>query len=349
MATEILLVSSFLHTVGFGLARGGILFAPTEWEGRTGWRKPILFGISNAFIFCVLAKALRSQRLMPRQVAAHLAAWATLTEVGIITMQAWRGEASHFNTHTTLDATLYGFKLAGVSILGGVCLLVSAGCVLRPVRHCDPTDRAALCLGLQLLCVSVLVGFAQVAYGHLVVETMLSQRLHSPPPSAPAWRWCTSFIWSSNAPASPQASMDEAAEQLCRRATAGAYGAPCYEAYGRALLKILHFAPLHSTEILLMLSWATHRAGLAPGLGTSLVRVAACGLALVTFGAVWQTLRGSTLSLPDLARLELEPTAQCAVLTGGLAVVLPMGVVAVAPAAQRGHLGKKRWLHARNE
>ena len=38
-------------------------------------------------------------------------------------------------------------------------------------------------------------------------------------------------------------------DALCALATAGAAPrAPCYEAYGRSRVKLLHFMPLHATE-----------------------------------------------------------------------------------------------------
>ena len=49
--------------------------------------------------------------------SAQIAAWATLIEVAIITAQAWRGEASHFNTTTPVNAALYVLKLAGAVVL----------------------------------------------------------------------------------------------------------------------------------------------------------------------------------------------------------------------------------------
>ena len=81
---KILLASFVFHWLGYRLARMGLLFAATEWEGRLGWRKPMLFGISNAMVFAALAKGLASQTLIPRSACAHAAAWGTAVEVGVI-------------------------------------------------------------------------------------------------------------------------------------------------------------------------------------------------------------------------------------------------------------------------
>eukprot|EP00966_Prymnesium_polylepis_P156080 3606313-Prymnesium_polylepis.1 len=119
----------------------------------------MLFGISNALIFVVLRQALRSQLLLPREASAHAAAWGTLVEVGVITLQAWRNEPSHFNASTPLDAALYALKLAGVTVLGAVCLGSTAGCLLRPATR--GVKLEALRYGLLLVSAAVLIGFAQ--------------------------------------------------------------------------------------------------------------------------------------------------------------------------------------------
>merc|ERR1719506_3248953 len=87
--------SFFLHGLGYQLAKHQVgwpspLFREPEWEGRVGWRKPMVFGISTAMVFASLREALRSQDFAPRGALAHLAAWSTAAEVGIITLQAWR-------------------------------------------------------------------------------------------------------------------------------------------------------------------------------------------------------------------------------------------------------------------
>ena len=293
-----LLLSFIVHLTIYLLARGGIAFAPTEWEGRIGWRKPILFAISNAMVFTALAKALRSQRLVPRLASAHAAAWGTVIEVSAITLQAWRGRASHFNTTTPLDATLYAIKLVGVSTLGLVCLTTAAGCWMRPSMAASASDRAALKFGLLLLSIAVIVGFVQVGYGH-ILSSITDQRLET--------------------------------EQACRRATANAHGAPCYEVYGEALLKILHFVPLHSTEVLLFLSWAATRAKQAPAHRVASVRLAAAGLALLTAGSAWQVAHGGRLSLHGMARLDMDRPAISAVLAGVVAVFSSFSLVVLSP------------------
>ena len=54
---------------------------------------------------------------------------------------------------------------------------------------------------------------------------------------------------------------------------------------------------------------------------------------LLTAGSAWQLVRGARLSLPGMARLDMEPPAALAVLTGALALVAAFGAVALAPFA----------------
>lgn len=282
---SICIISFGVHATCYALARSELgVFQPTSWEGRTGWRKPILFGLSNAVLFVALRQGIRSQQLVPRAVTSHVASWLTLIEVSVITLQAHRGEPSHFNTSTPLNAALYAVKLTGASVLGVACLGVALGCWLRPSGKVHKATRAALQWGFALLSVAVIVGFAQVAYGHSL--------------------------------ASFNAASDLRSEHECRLVTAGMHGAACYECRGRARLKILHFVPLHSTEALLALSWAAQRLGLPERESTSVVRRAAAAIGLLTAASGWQVLTGGPLSLQGLARLELEPPAAVLALAG---------------------------------
>ena len=84
--------------------------------------------------------------------------------------------------------------------------------------------------------------------------------------------------------------------------------------------------------MLLALAWAARTASAAPRACLTAVRCAALGLAL-TAGSAWQLVRGARLSLPGMARLDMEPPAALAVLTGALALVAAFGAVALAPFA----------------
>jgi len=261
------MVSFFVHWLGYRLAlhRVGFsapFFAPTEWEGRTGWRKPLVFGISNAMVFASLREALASQQLVHRSLVSHLVAWATAIEVGIITVQAWRGVGSHFNVSTSLDATLYCIKLCGAAMLGLGCFAAALGFTWRPAAVHE-AKAIALRHGLWSLCIAVLVGVGQAVFGHL--------------PRQPH------FV--EDAP--------------CLVVTAAASASPCYEIHGQAIVKLAHFLPLHVTEVLLILAWAASY--VENRLGPPAVRSAALGCWLLTCLGFWMTVRGESIKSPTAA------------------------------------------------
>ncbi|CAE7930392.1 unnamed protein product [Symbiodinium sp. KB8] len=231
------------------------------WEGRVGWRKPIVFGISNAMVFVSLREALRSQDLLPRSLLAHSATWATLVEVAIITLQAWRGVPSHFNTSTMEDASLYVVKLISVGILGVVCFLAALAVHVRPTS--TATKAVALQHGFLQLCVSVMVAATQVMQGHFFKESLPNE------------------------------------DALCHWATGGVSGSPCYEVRGRAVIKLAHFLPLHVTEVLLMLEWMLSIVPQAPVAipKENVLRLAAGCCWLMSLLGIFQVLRGEPLIL----------------------------------------------------
>ena len=66
------------------------------------------------------------------------------------------------------------------------------------------------------------------------------------------------------------------------------------------------------------------------------VRLAAAGMASLTTAALWQVARGGKLSLPGMARLDMETPAVAATAAGGFAIVWSFGAVALTPALARG-------------
>lgn len=259
--------SFLLHWLGYRLAVHRVgwsvpFFEPTSWEGRTGWRKPMVFGISNAMIFVSLMHALRAQKLVQRRFFAHLAAWSTAIEVGIITLQAWRGVPSHFNMDTSLDATLYGIKLISVSVLSLACLAATAGVLLR-LSDVQAEKGEALRHGFLLMCVAIVIGFVQVFYGHLPHQQVQNEA------------------------------------STCYYVTAGAHGSPCYEVHGKAIVKLAHFLPLHATEVLLLLAWAARHAFHCHKRRLRVVRTAAVGCWLLALLGLWTTSQGDDIKHPS--------------------------------------------------
>eukprot|EP00931_Biecheleriopsis_adriatica_P016779 TRINITY_DN12271_c0_g1_i2.p1 TRINITY_DN12271_c0_g1~~TRINITY_DN12271_c0_g1_i2.p1 ORF type:complete len:399 (-),score=76.66 TRINITY_DN12271_c0_g1_i2:23-1192(-) len=321
-----LFISFLVHWLGFRLET--LTGQASNWEGRTGWRKPIVFGISNAMVACSLREAIRCQELLPRSCLAHLAAWSTAVEVTIITLQAWRGVPSHFNTETPLDAALYKVKLCGVGLLGVACVAAALGVLLRPTVA--GAKAAALHHGMLQLCLSVAVGL--VGLDWIGLE------------EAPGWpAVCV---------ASGLGDHRKDEERLCRWATADASGSPCYEVHGYAVVKLAHFFPLHATEVLLLLSWVVQApwqesSQPAPARGTTVVVCAAVGHWVMSILGVVQALRGDSLVLGLMRRHGLERPelkqdwASAAMLLAALDIAAAFVVAFTEPLRPEGPLGSK--------
>jgi hypothetical protein len=144
----------------------------SDWSGPVSLRKPGLFGVSAGATVWSIAWVL--SQFEPRhhdQRVASLLAGFLLLEVGLITLQYWRGVPSHFNRATVLDATIE-------SVMLGLILMVTAGIawLCWRSRHCQPMveSRAiAIRAGLRMLLVScglgllvTLAGEANLAKGH---------------------------------------------------------------------------------------------------------------------------------------------------------------------------------------
>jgi hypothetical protein len=137
-----------------------------DWNGPLSLRKPGLFGVSAGLTVWSVAWVMT--KLHPHRLDRWLAcglAGGLLLEVGLITVQQWRGVPSHFNRTTTFDAAVEVVML-------GLILLVTAGIVWLTLRSCwlpalDPATAIALRGGMWLLTLSCGLG---------IMITMLGER-----------------------------------------------------------------------------------------------------------------------------------------------------------------------------
>lgn len=160
-AAAVLIASGFLH-LWVWLAEGGSL------EGPVSWRKPILFGLSASVTLSSVAWVLGVMR--PRRGEAAFAlilAGAMVVEVGLITLQQWRGVPSHFNRSTELDASI----LNGIETLIVVVTIAIAYLTLLCFGALRTTPDVALAIrcGMVLLLFSCLLGFVLVAWGNFQI------------------------------------------------------------------------------------------------------------------------------------------------------------------------------------
>lgn len=149
----------------------GVLGGP--WTGPVSWRKPatfgLLFGVTLISVTCV-ASLLRIGDRVRRWTLGALAA-ASVAEVALIVVQAWRGVPSHFNLGTTVDASIARVLAAG----GGVLIVVLTTLFvlsLRPQPQLSTTMARAVRVGFGALvgalaagAAMIIVGIAQVVAG----------------------------------------------------------------------------------------------------------------------------------------------------------------------------------------
>ncbi|MFS0701154.1 hypothetical protein AB6N24_14385 [Cellulomonas sp. 179-A 4D5 NHS] len=143
----------------------------SAWDGAVSWRKPMTFGFSFGLL---LLSCGWIQGTLPRSRAwgwsvTVLVAGGSLLEVGLITVQRWRGVPSHFNDATPLDALVFTVMAAaiGTALLGVVVLGVWAALRLR-----GPAPVVvAVAVGLTVTMVGGAIGGDMIARGLELTET----------------------------------------------------------------------------------------------------------------------------------------------------------------------------------
>ena len=152
-----LLIASGLIHASILLISGG------SWEGPLSLRKAATFGLSFGltlinvtYIASFVTLGTRSRNLLLGTFSA-----ACVLETALVSLQAWRGVPSHFNTETAFDA---GVALA--LAVGGFTLVV----VIIALTVAAFRDRVALPRGLRLAIQAGLVALvgAQITGGLMI-------------------------------------------------------------------------------------------------------------------------------------------------------------------------------------
>lgn len=158
-ATGTLLMASGLFHLGVFAVDGG------PWSGPVSWRKPATFGLSFGLtavtLTCVSTKVRLSRR--GRSVLLWALSLATIVEVGLVTMQRWRGVPSHFNGTTAFDGAVFAAMGLSVAVIVAVILALTVQALRAPAA--DRTTAIAIRVGLLLLVGAQVIGGAMIAQG----------------------------------------------------------------------------------------------------------------------------------------------------------------------------------------
>lgn len=161
----VLIVSGLVH-LGVLVVSGG------SWTGPLSMRKPTTFGLSFGLTLASVCWATSLLALPARARTALLGAYtaASVVEVALVTMQAWRGVPSHFNYETGFD-TAVSMTLAAGGVVLVATVLGWTSYALRRAADAAPSLRLALRSGFVLLVVALGVGAAMIVTGVTTART----------------------------------------------------------------------------------------------------------------------------------------------------------------------------------
>jgi len=161
---------------GFALTALGLfhilvwLILGGEWEGPVSWRKPILFGVSTGLT--LLSIGYFFDRLIPSNSdpwLIRILSIALVAEVSLITIQQWRGQASHFNHDSTIN-TWIEYSMTILIVLATLILLQIT---YRTFSYLNmATDlQFSIRAGMAFLIISCVIGFFVLWNGNQQMQT----------------------------------------------------------------------------------------------------------------------------------------------------------------------------------
>lgn len=170
----VLLASAAIHVCAF-LVLGG------QWAGPVSLRKPITFGLSVGLLLWTLGWIFDRLPSRPRweRVLSFTLSVSSLAEVGLITVQAWRGVPSHFNMTTAVDGAVFAAMGITVAVLS-LGLLATTVWAFKEAPA-EPAIRLAVRAGLVLILVGLGTGGWMISLGTAYFDRNgeVPQQLHS--------------------------------------------------------------------------------------------------------------------------------------------------------------------------
>jgi hypothetical protein len=160
----VLLLSGLAH-LGVQAVVGG------PWDGPVSWRKPTTFGLSFGLTVISVAWVASLLRLPDRRRTALLGAFlvASVVEVVLVSLQAWRRVPSHFDFQSRFDTAVSVTLAVG----GGVLFVVLGALFVHALASrsvLDPVLRAGIRLGLGALLAGLVVGAVMIGIGSALVR-----------------------------------------------------------------------------------------------------------------------------------------------------------------------------------
>lgn len=146
-------LSSLVLAVGFLVLLAVMPFDPRRLDRETVWAKPAKFALSLAIHFATLAIiAGWLSPIVQTSPVLTITAWssivATIGEMAYITLQAARGQRSHFNRSTPIHATFYALMALGAVVITAAAGVVGLQLMNDPAVLPSPAARLGAIIGL---------------------------------------------------------------------------------------------------------------------------------------------------------------------------------------------------------
>ena len=149
-----------------------LLVTGGDWYGAVSFRKPITFGVSVGLLLWAcgwVIDRLPSRKKLEGVLGAVLIG-SGLVEVGLITVQAWRGVASHFNLSTTTDSIIFSAMGASIGVFSLALLAIAVWAFVQ--RPADRVTRWGVLAGLALVITGLGLGQWVIGLGMEMAEQL---------------------------------------------------------------------------------------------------------------------------------------------------------------------------------
>lgn len=170
----IMIASGMIHLPLF-------LLGDKEWEDPVSFRKAVLFGISTGLTLGSMLWVFG--KLTPwrgdKMLRATLS-WSLAAEVFLISMQSWRGVPSHFNTSSWFNNAVEIGMLLMISIASLIILLLTWRSWQEFSKPSVAPMQSAIWHGLNLLVISVLIGYGITIIGKILLWQGLAPEIIPP-------------------------------------------------------------------------------------------------------------------------------------------------------------------------